>query len=244
MTERTDDRCPGFEEDLSAWMDGELPPPRAAQLVAHVASCGACADRVAALRAVDAGLQSLDAGTDPARIARIHEAIAARIHGDVVVALPAARRAPPRTRRWAAPLLAGAIGAAAAATLVLLVRPTPAPETIAREHLAAARELAPPPAAPPAELLARTTQSGVEAFAKKGAAAVDEGATGAQPPSRLELDSARDLEMIERISSLSEAERRKLDRNLARWEAMSPEEREKQRAQWRPAAEPAVVPTR
>ncbi len=243
MNERTDDRCPAFEEDLSAWIDGELPPPRAAQLVAHVASCGACTDRVAALRAIDAGLQSLDAGTDPARIARIHEAIAARIHGDVVVALPAARRAPPRTRRWAAPLLAGAVGAAAAATLVLLVRPPPAPEPTARERIAAARDLAPPPAAPPAELLARTTQTGVEAFAKQGAAAVDDAAAGTQLATPLELDSARDLDMVERISSLSEAERRKLDRNLARWEAMPPEERETVRAQWRPA-EPAVVPTR
>ena len=242
MTERIDDdRCLAFDEDLSAWIDGELPPSRAGELDAHVARCAACRRRTELLRTIDAGLQTLDGDTDPARIARIHEAIAARIHGDVVP-LPAARRTPPRTRRWAAPLLAGAIGAAAAASLVLLVRPAPAPEVVARERVVAVRDFPSAPSAVPPELLA-PKQKNVDAFAKSGASAVDAAAPGSLPPTPLELDSARDLEMVERISGLSEAERRKLDRNLARWETLSPEEREKLRAQWRPAAAEAPAPT-
>ena len=241
MNERTDDRCPAFEDDLSAWIDGELAPARADELVVHVAECAACRRRTEALRAIDVGLQSLDSGTDPARIARIHEAVTARIHGDATV-VPLTPRTPPRTRRWVAPLVSGALSAAAAAALLLLVRPAPTPESFARERIAAARDLATAPAAAPSELLAMK-QNGVDAFAKGGAAAVDDAAPGSPPTAPLELDSARDLEMIERISALSEAERRKLDRNLARWEAMSPDEREHLRAQWRPAAvEP--VPTR
>jgi len=242
MTERIDDGCLAFEEDLSAWIDGELPLPRAAALDAHADACAACRRRAELLRAVDADLLRLDADTDPARIARIHESIAARIHGDVVP-LHAARRTPPRTRRWAAPLLAGAIGAAAAAALVSLVRPPPVSETVAREHerLVAARDFTSGASAVPPELLAPKPK-GVDAFAKSGAPAVDEAVPGAPPASPLELDSARDLEMVERISSLSEAERRKLDRNLARWETLSPDERDHLRAQWRPAE--AGVPTR
>jgi hypothetical protein len=238
MSERIDDGCLAFEEDLSAWIDGELPLPRAAALDAHVDACAACRRRAELLRAIDADLSRLDASTDPARIARIHDGIAARIHGDVVP-LPAARRTPPRTRRWAAPLLAGAIGAAAAASLVLLVRPAPAPEAAVRERLVAARDFTSAPSAVPPELLS-PKQKSVDAFAKSGAPAVDDAFPGTLPASPLEVDSARDLEMIERISSLSEAERRKLDRNLARWELLSPEERDHLRAQWRPAAAESI----
>ena len=50
--------CPGFE-DLSAYLDGQLPPRARARLDAHLASCPACAASLADLRTLRTDLQAL-----------------------------------------------------------------------------------------------------------------------------------------------------------------------------------------
>lgn len=235
-----DEACRPFEEDLSAWIDGEVAPARLAPLRAHVESCGACTRRVAALRAIDVALRSAneaEAVDDDMRLAEVRRNVDASLHG-AAVERPIAQRAPRRPRRWLAPLAAGSIAAAAAA-LLLLVRPAPTQEPApARERTIAASEPAASPIAPAlAPETAIAAQKRTEAFAGSGASALPDAETDtAAPPaakSELELESARELEMIERLAALSEAERSKLARNLARWQTLSVEEREQVRTRLR-----------
>ena len=55
MTER-EQTCAGWDEELSALLDGELDPGQREEVEVHVASCERCSERVEALRAVDARL--------------------------------------------------------------------------------------------------------------------------------------------------------------------------------------------
>jgi len=126
--------CPAFDEDLSAWIDGELAAPRRSAVGAHLASCSACTARVAELRAVDRVLRSLP---EPAVRAALRERLGESLSGARPAAAPAMRRAParyrfaPRGRRVAPALLALPVAAAAALALALLLRPAALPEDAA-----------------------------------------------------------------------------------------------------------------
>jgi hypothetical protein len=150
--------CLGFDEDLSAWIDDELEPARAAHVRLHVGSCTRCTERVAKLRLADARLreraaQALAADVD--RLARLRERI-----GPVAGAAPvppSARfelvppRAPARRRRWLLPSLAAAAASGLFALLVLRGSLEGADEQIAGRG----RHAAPPaPEAPAPEPVA------------------------------------------------------------------------------------------
>jgi hypothetical protein len=234
------ERCAPFEEDLSAWIDGQLPAMRADEVRAHVARCGACTVRVAALRAVDAELRgAADAprADEVARLAAVRRNVDAELR-DGTRERPVARRAPRRTRRWWAPLAAGAVGAAASAALLLLVRPpAPSDEGVAErsERAVVAREPVAPLAAPvsPPETTLAAKQERDAAFARSGASAVGDGAQDAA----LEVESADELALIERMAALPDAERAELERDVARWRQMTEGERDAVRERWRIAVE-------
>ena len=116
------ERCAPFEADLSALLDGQLDAPRAGEVQAHAESCRDCARRLGALRAVDGELRDLAAApADPVRIDALRSALASRLREDAggLAQAPVARRAPPRRRRWLAPVAL----AASAAALLLVMRP-------------------------------------------------------------------------------------------------------------------------
>lgn len=119
--------CDVFERDLSAWIDGELAPARAAALRAHLDACDACAARVVQLRAVDASLLALPATAPAADLrARLQQRIDAPDGEAAALARgrrTAAGAAPVRHQRRFAWRVAAA--AAAAALAVLLLRPEP-----------------------------------------------------------------------------------------------------------------------
>ena len=120
------ERCAPFEADLSALLDGQLDAPRAGEVQAHAESCRDCARWLAALRATDGELRGLAAApVDPIRIEALRSALASRLREDAsgIARAPVARRAPPRRRRWLAPVAL----AATAAALLLVMRPD-APE--------------------------------------------------------------------------------------------------------------------
>ncbi|HZI14850.1 MAG TPA: zf-HC2 domain-containing protein [Myxococcus sp.] len=109
----------GFEEDLTAYVDGELPAPRRAQVEAHLGTCAGC-------RATEALLR-----TSVARVAEVPDFAPAPS--------PAARRAvlakldalpvpwPERLKAlWRPAVLLPSVGLAAAlAVALLMVRPGP-----------------------------------------------------------------------------------------------------------------------
>src|SRR5690606_1042814 len=97
--------CAAIDEDLSAWLDGELDASGAAIVRDHVEGCARCAARVAALRAVDAELQALVAAepseAERQRLARLRARLAEE-----------QRRLQPLPGRAVAPDEAAASGAA------------------------------------------------------------------------------------------------------------------------------------
>jgi hypothetical protein len=104
-------------EELEALALGELEPERAAQVAGHAAQCAECGRELGWARVERALIVRRAAATKPA--AALWAGIAARIE-----ATPPA----PRLRRphWARRLLVGAAGAsAAAAVLILALRPGP-----------------------------------------------------------------------------------------------------------------------
>ena len=116
--------CQVFEEDLSAWIDGELAAPRRAAVEAHLASCRACTARVEALRAVDRALLALP---EPALGAGLGERLAERLAADRGSPGPARLAARRLGRRRFAPALALPVAAAAALALFFLLRPAGPP---------------------------------------------------------------------------------------------------------------------
>jgi hypothetical protein len=116
--------CRAFDEDLSAWIDGELGGARRSEVGAHVAGCRGCAERVEQLRAVDRALRALPA---PAVRADLRERLARRLAADRAPAAPPPARTPERPRRRLAALLALPAAAAALLTLYLSYRPSVEP---------------------------------------------------------------------------------------------------------------------
>jgi anti-sigma factor RsiW len=104
--------CENFSADLSAWIDGELPDARAAEVAAHVAACAICTAEVGALRRADAALRAI-----PLR---------ELAPGALAEVLRRADRATPRVARirvlrW----VAAPVAAAAGLALYLALRPDP-----------------------------------------------------------------------------------------------------------------------
>ena len=108
-------RRPDWDEELSAWLDGEQGPARDAELRDHVGSCAACGARVEALRRVDARLAATP-------LPAVSEGLHARLAGRLEPAAEAgpARWAPPQRQRWLSAPVAGLALAAAAAVAVYL----------------------------------------------------------------------------------------------------------------------------
>lgn len=107
----------GFEEDLTAYVDGELPVSRRAQVEAHLGSCAGCRATEALLRTAVAKLATLpDFAPEPSPAAR--RAVLAKLD-----ALP-----PPWWERlkalWRPAVLVPSVGLAAAlAVALVMVRP-------------------------------------------------------------------------------------------------------------------------
>lgn len=196
--------CSAFVEDLSALLDGELAPAREAELRAHVASCPRCTQQLARLARTDEALRALPAAEVPADLAtrlraRIEEEggrSSARGRSSAARGAAPSRRATPRRRRWI-PLAAGALAAAAALALYLLVaRPRVEESRVAeREEPAPEREVATReiPPQPPAQEVAPGPE--LEAIQ----AASDEELAVA-----LDLDTLADLDVIERLDVLEQ----------------------------------------
>ncbi len=214
--------CVGFDEDLSALLDGELAPARQGEVRAHVAGCARCSDRLARLARVDEALRSLRHAEVPTDLAeRLRARIAEEARGrssvvhergrssvahepgrtsDAPAAAPA-RPAPPRRRRWI-PFAATAFAAAAALALYLVVaRPRPASQepTIAeREEPAPEQEVAkretPPATGPPR----------AEQLEPGGEPAAIEAASDEDIAVALDLETLADLEVIERLDVLED----------------------------------------
>src|SRR5207247_3201189 len=93
---------PFADEELSAWLDGELTPSRAARLEAHLAACPPCAARAEDLRAIVSELARLEA---PQATPLLWSRVSART---------APRRAPARIAALRRAWLPAGVGIAAA----------------------------------------------------------------------------------------------------------------------------------
>jgi hypothetical protein len=124
-------------ERLSAYLDGELPPPERAEVAAHLAACPGCAAVLADLAAVDAEAARLPAEAPEGYFERLPSRVVAR--------LESAAKAPGRP--WRPPAWAWA---AAAALVVALVTPLTLRRDGAPFSTAPPRTVARPPAAPTA----------------------------------------------------------------------------------------------
>jgi len=137
------EQCLPFDEDLSAWIDGELDAAREAAVRAHVGSCARCTPRVAALRGVNHSLRGLASRPHHGLAARMAERIAAE--RSRAAAPPSARLRGRAPRRSAAQRIAGLVAMVAAVALGLLVVPKLFPPAPIPAAPALAREPAPAP---------------------------------------------------------------------------------------------------
>ncbi len=102
--------CNQCQPDLSAYVDGELPVARRAELDSHITACAACQRRLAELRRVAAGLHALPQQSPPPGFLR-------EVQAKLAQPLP-------RRNWWPVPL--GAVAAVAALLAVtVLLRPPP-----------------------------------------------------------------------------------------------------------------------
>ena len=221
------ERCAPFEDDLSALLDGQLDAMRAAEVRTHAESCRDCAQRLAALRGVDAALRRMAAAPlDATRRERMRSALAASLRAEASGASQGAsplHRTPPRRRRWLAPAgLAAASAAAAALFLVTRTQPPVAPP--AERVVVAAAERVAPKLRADAEAAARELTAHRDA--PFGASAPPSGELATTPPDQELLEQ---LDLLEALAGLSPDARTRLDANLARWRALSPEQREQLR---------------
>jgi hypothetical protein len=135
-------------ERLSAYLDDELPSTERAQVAAHVQTCPECAERLAALGAVDEAVAALPAEAP----AGYFEALPGRVRARLD-ARPKRTRLPAWT--WA---VAAVLALAVVTPLTLRQQPQqdrgPAPALETRAAPAAAPPPVPSPAAPPATLQA------------------------------------------------------------------------------------------
>ncbi len=155
--ESVPETCLPYDEDLSALLDGELSPARAAQVSAHCASCPRCTAQLAELRRANERVLSalcVPVPGESARIARVEAQLRVRLAQESQTSVESLRQsrsqAPPRRRSNARWILgaATALAAAAALGLALLfqartpVRPIPLPQPPIAQN--------PPPLPPPA----------------------------------------------------------------------------------------------
>ncbi len=221
------ERCAPFDDDLSALLDGQLDAPRAADVRAHARVVRDCARRLAALRGVDTALRHIAAAPlDASRRERMRSAVAMGLRDEASGAAQCAsplQRTPPRRRRWLVP--AGFAAAAAAAAAIFFVTRTQPPVALPAERVVvAAAERVAPKLRADAEAAARALTAHGDAPLGASAPPSDEVAT--TPPDRELLEQ---LELLETLAALSPDARARLDANLARWQALSPEQREQLR---------------
>jgi anti-sigma factor RsiW len=169
--------CVAFDEDLSAWIDAELPAPRRAAVEAHLASCRACSARAEELRSVDRALRALQA---PAVAADLRERLGERLSGARAPVASATRSGAARARRRFAPAWALPVAAAAALTLTLVLRPATHPESAVE----------PVPVAQVPEIPAAPAEGELDALDPEALAVV------------LELDTIEDLPVIANLELL------------------------------------------
>ena len=112
-----------FEADLSALIDDELTPERAAEVRAHAGACEGCRGRLARLERVDAILSRAPAPELPASL---RARLAARVEGarseDTNLRQSARMRAPRRARRGRAAVALAAAAAGVAFYLAVATR--------------------------------------------------------------------------------------------------------------------------
>jgi len=125
-----------LDEDLSAWVDGELSEERAAALRILAGSSPAVAARIAEFEALGRDLSALVEAPESELGGRLRTSLAARLSSQERPALASEGRrgrgpAPsrPGRRRWSRAASAGLVGAAVAAGLALFfaLRPAEAP---------------------------------------------------------------------------------------------------------------------
>jgi nicotinate-nucleotide--dimethylbenzimidazole phosphoribosyltransferase len=187
--------CARYAEDWSALLDGELEPPREAQMRAHAETCASCAAKLASLARVDVLLAGLPVPeTRAALFAGLRARIEAQAADDAAPARPSAvRRAPPSARRWRARGWLAAAVAAAAALALYFALPRPAPLTPATEPRVA-RAPEPPPSPVPAPAPAPVVVPAADP--EFDALPAEEIAVG------LDLDTAQDLDVIANLELL------------------------------------------
>ncbi len=130
--------CAACDEDLSAWIDGELDERRTREMSRHVAGCARCRPRSETLHAVDGALRALSdaplSGSEAARLERVRDRLATWRREERAAEIPLDRPAlvvasagsprtsapPPQRRRG---LLAKSFAAVAAIALAVLVVP-------------------------------------------------------------------------------------------------------------------------
>ena len=206
--------CQGFEADLSALLDGELAPERAAELRAHIGACPGCRARLAELARVDTALSAAVLPAVPGSLrARLDARLASTGRGDTPVRRSRRVDAPRRAWRGRA---AGALAAAAAGVALYLAFATreparpetaPAPPQVARPLEAAPREVpreAPqavaklPAPALPAPAVPRPPPSPAQPPAVLDLATVPEDELGLA----LEIETVEDLDVIGNLELL------------------------------------------
>jgi anti-sigma factor RsiW len=117
--------CQGFEEDLSALLDDELAPERAAELRDHVAVCAGCRELLGRLVRVDSALSGAPARPVPASLrARLEASLAADRQAGGAEPRRAVRAALGR-RPWRA--VGGMAALAAGVAIYFAFTPAPAP---------------------------------------------------------------------------------------------------------------------
>jgi anti-sigma factor RsiW len=129
LTESTS--CHGFEEDLSALLDDELRPERAAELRDHVAVCADCRERLARFARVDSALSGAPAPAVPASLrARLERRLASERRA---AAEPA--RAPAAPSRGARRAVGAMAALAAGVAIYFAVAPAPSPPPVDLQSL-------------------------------------------------------------------------------------------------------------
>ncbi len=210
MREQGAAACADMRDDLSALLDGELSPERAAELRSHLEDCPDCRAQLARLQDVDARLAASARGI--AVPSDLRARLAARIAGEAAAAESAAPRRGPagRVPRLARRGVGLAAAAAAAAGLALVlarpgseIAPPPPPEPALAE-----REPAPP--APEAALAGRTPAppapepAPTPAAAEPALAGADLAGSDEDLALLLELETVEDLDVIANLDLLEQ----------------------------------------